>query len=184
MRHIIVHLLRGEAKEAHEAITRDLVEKFDAFPIHDRIVPHLTLKRWFELNEAGMESVYKALDIFTKHHNQSDYKLGGFGHFGEGVIYVDVKPSLEMSAAARDLMAAMHDIEGMTFDEYDDIEGDFHATVAMRALKPFDFEQTWNYLNTTEGMDFDMKFDNIAILKKEEDKWVVDRVWELPNMIS
>ena len=30
-RHIIVHLIRGEAKDAHEAMTRNLVEKLDAF---------------------------------------------------------------------------------------------------------------------------------------------------------
>lgn len=180
MRHIIVHLIRGKAQEAHEAITRDLVEKFDAFPIHDRIVPHLTLKRWFELDESGMASVYAALNDFSQLHKQSEYKLGRFDHFGEGVIYVDVKSSPEMDAAVRDLMTAMHGIEGMTFDEFDGIEHDFHATVMMRALKPFDYEKAWAYLNSTKGMDFDMKFDNIAVLKKEEDKWVVDRVWELP----
>lgn len=181
MRHIIVHLIRGEAGKAHEAITRDLAERFDSFPIHDRIVPHLTLKRWFELDEQGLENVRRVLDSFATSHTQSDYKLRGFGHFEEGVIYVDVEPSLEMTLAARDLMSAMHGVEGMTFDEYDDIEGDFHATVAMRALKPFDYNQLWSYLNSTEGMDFDMKFDNVAILKREENKWVVDRVWELPT---
>ena len=49
-RRIIVHLIRGEAKNTHESITRNLVEHLDAFPIHDRILPHLTLKRWFELD--------------------------------------------------------------------------------------------------------------------------------------
>jgi len=47
---IIVHLIEGEAKKAHENITRSLVDKLDAFPVHDRVVPHLTIKRWFDLN--------------------------------------------------------------------------------------------------------------------------------------
>ena len=51
MRRIIAHAIRGDAKIAHEAITRDLAEKFDSFPIHERIPPHLTLKRWFELED-------------------------------------------------------------------------------------------------------------------------------------
>lgn len=179
MRHIIVHLIRGEAGEAHEAITRDLTEKFDTFPIHDRIVPHLTLKRWFELDGAGMESVRNMLDMFAAAHTQSDYRLHGYGHFGEDVIYVDVKPSAEMSAIARDLMKSLHSIEGMTFDEFDGVEDDFHATVVMGALKPFSYAQIWDYLNAKEAMDFNMKFDNIALLKREADKWVVDQVWEL-----
>jgi len=59
MRHIIVHLVRGKAKDYHEALTADLVEKFDVFPIHDRIQPHLTLKRWFELDEVDLNSLYE-----------------------------------------------------------------------------------------------------------------------------
>lgn len=44
-------MLRGVAKVAHENLTKDLVEELGAFPIHDRIDPHLTLKRWFELDK-------------------------------------------------------------------------------------------------------------------------------------
>jgi 2'-5' RNA ligase len=181
MRRIIVHLIRGQAGKMHEAITRDLADKFDAFPIHDRIVPHLTLKRWFELDETGMENLHQTLDTFTKNQNQSTYNLGGFNHFGEDVIYVDVKPSPEMSSTTRELMTALHSIDGMTFDEFDEEEDDFHATVVMGALKSFDYNQVWKYLNETEGIHFDMKFDNIAVLKRDMDKWVVDRVWDLPE---
>lgn len=180
-RYIIVHLIRGDAKEAHEAITRDLVKKLDAFPIHDRIIPHLTLKRWFEIDELGMAELYKVLDIFVLSHTQSEYRLHGLSNFGEGVIYVDVDPSPEMSQTARDLMTVLHDIKNMTFDEYDAIEGDFHATVAMRALRPFDFQETWNYLQKQTTLDFNMKFDNIAILRKDTDKWVPERIWELQS---
>jgi hypothetical protein len=105
--------------------------------------------------------------------------LYGLNNFGEGDIYVDVKASNEMFETVSDLMRSLHSIEEMTFDEYDAIEDDFHATVAMRALKPFDFNVTWEYLQTLEKMDFNMVFDNIAILKKENNKWVPERIWEL-----
>jgi len=167
MRRIIVHLIRGKAKDAHEAITRNLVEALDAFPIHDRIVPHLTIKRWFELDDQGLTQLYSVLDTFAATHAQSNYRLHDFNNFGEGVIYVDVDASAEMLAGAKDLMKALRHIQGMTFDEYDEIEGDFHATVAMRALKPFDFNDTWNYLQTLDKMDFSLKFDNVAVLKRE-----------------
>ena len=44
----------------------------------------------------------------------------------------------------------------------------------------FDFKETWDYLQSLKQMDFAMQFDNIAILKKENDKWIPDQVWELP----
>lgn len=180
MRRIIAHLIRGEAKNKHEALTKDLVEKFDVFPIHNRIPPHLTLKRWFELDEKSMKELHSTLDEFVSLQKQSDYRLHGFGRFGEDVIYIDVVPSVKMSQTTRELMKVLHNVEGMTFDKFDDIEDDFHATLVMKALKPFDFDQVWNYVTKQEEIDLNMKFDNIAILKKETDVWVVERIWEIP----
>ena len=180
MRRIITHAIRGEAKKAHEAITKDLAEKFDSFPIHERIPPHLTLKRWFELDEIGMKKLHNALDAFAASQRQSDYSLSGFGNFGEGVIYVDVIPSAEMTKTVQGLLDALHTIEGLTFEEFDTADN-FHATVAMRALKPFDFEQIWNYLKTVSQPNFKMKFDNIALFKKPVDMWEVERIWELTS---
>ena len=179
MRRVIVHLIRGEAGTAHEAITKDLTQKFDTFPLHNRIPPHLTLKRWFELDERGMEALYICLDDFASLHQPSDYLLKGFGSFGKDVMYIDVLPSAQMRSSAHDLMTALYTIPNLTFDEFDGIEDDFHATVAMGALKPFDYEQVWDYLKTGVLPDFKMKFDNIAVLKKENEKWLVERVWEL-----
>lgn len=172
-------MLRGVAKVAHENLTKDLVEELGAFPIHDRIDPHLTLKRWFELDKKGMEEVYAVLDLFMTSHTQSDYRLYGLNNFGDGVIYVDVDPSLEMSKTVKDLLIALRTVSGMTFEEVDAIEDDFHATLAMRSLKPFDFNKTMEYLKTKNQLDFEMKFDNIAILKKEGEKWIPEHVWEL-----
>lgn len=180
MRRNIVHLIRGDAGKAHEAITRQLVEKFDAFPIHNLFAPHLTLKRGFELDVEGVKDLYAMLDAFATNHTQSDYRLHGFGHFKEDVVYVDAQPSKEMSATVRELIALLHGVKDMEFHEYDDVEDDFHATVIMKDLKPFDYDQIWNYLATIEQPDFDMKFDNLTVLRREPQEWVVDRVWELP----
>lgn len=178
MRRIIAHAIRGEAKKIHEGITKDLAEKFDSFPIHERVPPHLTLKRWFELDEQGMEMLNKTLDVFVASQKQSDYILSGFGNFGEGVIYVDAVPSTEMTQSVHDLLNALHTVNGLTFEEFDNA-GDFHATVAMRAFKPFDFGQIWDYLKTAPQPNFQMKFDNITVFRKPADVWEVERIWEL-----
>ena len=176
---IIVHLIRGEAKDAHENITRSLVDKLDAFPVHDRVVPHLTIKRWFDSHVVDINSVYEAINQIVTTHKQSSYRLHGLNNFGEGVIYVDVDASKETLQTVRAVMAALREIDGMTFDEYDEIQGDLHATVAMNSLKPFDFKETWDYLQTLPAIDMNLQFDNIAILKKENNKWIPEKVWEL-----
>lgn len=179
MRHLIAHLIRGEARVAHEQITADLAEKFDSFPIHERIQPHLTLKRWFELDTEGMAALDTVLNAFAKEHKQSGYSLKGYGHFGTEVIYVDVEPDPETSKTIRALMTALRSVNGMTFDEFDEEEDDLHATVAMAALKPFDFARVWSYLQEARQPEFAMSFDNYALMRREESGWVVVRVWEL-----
>jgi len=178
MRHIIAHLVRGEAKDYHINLTKDLVEKFEVFPIHNRIPPHLTLKRWFEIDVEDMTDLYDRLTVFAAQSKQSDYSFKGFGNFGKDVIFVDAIPSVEMSERIQELMTMLHEIKNMKFDEYDN-GSDFHATVTLGALKTFDYDEIWNYLQTIEQPNFAMKFDNIATMKKVNGKWVVDRVWEI-----
>ena len=125
-----------------------------------------------------MKTLYKTRDVFTTVHSQSDYELKGYNHFGTKVIYMDVLPSAKMEATSLELLKELHTIKNLTFDEFDN-GGEFHATVAMNTLKPFDFEQLWNYLQSKKLPYFKMKFDNIAVLKRDTDKWVVDRIWEL-----
>lgn len=178
MKHIIVHLVRGEAKEYHESLTKDLVEKFDVFPIHERIPPHLTLKRWFEVSDRDMQLLHNLLDGYTATHTPSGYDMNQFSNFREDVLFLDVEPSEKMQRDVLELMDALHTHPSLEFDEYDN-GSDFHATLTMRALKEFDFHAIRNYLDASEPPNFKMKFDNIAILKKPETEWVVDRVWEL-----
>lgn len=181
MKYIIAHLIRGEAKHAHEMITKDLVSKFDVFPIHDRISPHLTIKRWFEIDEKGLDEIKKKLDIFCAAHTQSDYELKGFGHFGKDVIYVDALPSEKTLQTIRELMTLLKEVPDLVFDEYDEVQNDLHATVVMEALKPFNFDEVWNYLQNSEQPNFHMKFDNLTLERRDENKWVLEKVWELPS---
>jgi len=178
MRHVVAHLVRGEARDYHIELTKDLVDKFDIFPIYNRIPPHLTLKRWFELSDADMRLLHNILDEYTATHSQSDYKMNRFSNFREDVLFLDVTPSEKMRKDVLELMDALHTHPSLEFDEYDN-GSDFHATLTMRALKEFDFKAVQSYLNSLEQPNFNMKFDNIAILKKLETEWVVDKVWEL-----
>ena len=178
MRHIIAHLIRGEVKDYHIALTKDLVEKFDVFPIHNRIPPHLTLKRWFKLSVDDMQKLHVLLDDFTQSHTQSAYTMNKFGNFREDVLFLDAEPSKKMTRDVLELMDVLHIHPSLTFDEYDN-GSDFHATLTMAALKPFDYNSIRNYLATIKQPEFKMKFDNVATMKKSDGKWVIDRIWEL-----
>lgn len=178
MRRIIAHLVRGETNDYLTSLTKDLVNKFDVFPIHNRIPFHLTLKRWFELSDEDMQKLHMLLDDFAQSHTQSDYTMNKFGNFREDVLFLDVEPTEKMQSDVLELMDVLHTLPSLTFDEYDN-GSDFHATLTMSALTPFDFQTIKEYLNTVQQPNFNLKFDNIAILKKTETVWIVDRIWEL-----
>lgn len=178
MRHNIVHLLNGEAEIMHHSVMDDIAEKFDIVPFYKLMPSHLTLKRGFESDEVDMMDLYERLDTFSTAHTSSEYSLKGWGQFPGKAIYIDVTASKKMSDTVAALLNSIRNMSGMNFHEYDN-GGEFHASVALSALQPFDFEKVWNYLQTIEQPDFEMKFDNIAILKKPEDVWVVDRIFEI-----
>lgn len=81
-----------------------------------------------------------------------------------------------------ELLECIRTMPGMHFHGYDNGK-DFHATVALSALQPFDFEKVWNYVHHLELLDYHLRFDNIATLRKEGEVWVVDRVFEVRGLI-
>ncbi len=178
MRHNIVHLIRGEAEIKHHSVMDDLANKFGISPFYELIPSHLTLKRGFESDEVDMTDLYERLDTFATTHTSSDYSLTGWGQFPEKAIYIDVVATELMSNTVAALLNCIRNMPGMNFHEYDN-GAEFHASVAMSVFQPFDFSKVWDYLQTIEQPDFKMKFDNIATLKKVDDKWVVDKIWEL-----
>ena len=125
-----------------------------------------------------MKELYEKLEEFACSHIQTDYSLKGFGNFGDDVIFMDVKASREMMNAVSDLGKTLHTIQNLTFDEFDTNDG-LHATVAFGSLKPFNFNEIWNYLATTSEPNFQMKLDNITVMKREKDIWEIDRIFEI-----
>lgn len=183
MRYNVVHLIRGEAKIFHEKITRDLTDTFGSYPIHEYIPPHLTLKWPFESDEEGLSAVNTVINSICQTHRKSDYHLRGFGHFENAAIYIDAIPSPEMKATVTDLQTKLAALPGIALNEFDTTQK-FHASVAVSRLKPYSLEQLWEHLQKGPQPDFAMKFDNIALMKKVGNKWIVDRVTEIPESTS
>ncbi len=178
MKYDIVHLLRGEAKTAHEKIIHALVQKFDAYPLYYYIPAHLTLKRAFELDESAAEKLYTAIDAFAKTHRATSYQLTGFGNFENAAVYIDVVTSAEMRRSLSDLQQSVSEATGVALDEFDR-EQHLHASVAVGALKPFNLREICGYVRSLEQPNFSLKFDNVTVLKKIDGVWKIDRITEI-----
>ena len=120
------------------------------------------------------------VEDFTSNYVQADYKLKGFGNFNEAAVYIDVLPSAEMKQNLSNLQESLSKIEGISLDQFDRNQN-LHATVALGKLKPYDLDQIWSYVQDLEQPDFSMKFDNVAVLKKVENRWITERVFEIKS---
>lgn len=174
MRYFIGYLLSGDAKRYHENLTEEIADKFGVPPLNRRIPPHITLKVPFETDR--IEDVEEALKEYAQNHSIAPLTLSGFHHFNQKVIFIDVSPSKQMLNDVRELMSVLQSISWMQFDRHD-VQKKLHATVAY-PKNYFQFGKMWKFVGKREAV-FDVSFDNVAILKKEDRKWLVHKEYPL-----
>lgn len=178
MKYFVAHLIRGEADILQNRVIRDLVAKFGTYPVYEYVPSHITLKTSFDFDENRIGEVYGAVENFTSAHSQSDYRLKGYGNFGDVAIFIDVLPSDEMKSGVTELQNSLAKVPGVQLGQFD-YNQKFHATVALGKLKPYSLNEIWSYLPSLPQPDFAMKFDNVAILKKISDRWIIEKIFEI-----
>lgn len=177
MKYLIAYLLNGEAKIKHESLTDKISGAFGVFRLNGHIPPHITLKKPFEIDRADdVKKVEVVLENFCKSRRKSPLKVSGFDHFGNKVVFVDVFPTTATSNLITNLFVKLGDVPWLDFDEFE-LNPRLHSTVAYKNIQE-KFDEIWGFVSS-EQFDFDVELDNIAILKKEGNKWVVHKQYFL-----
>lgn len=174
MKYAVVYLIRGKAGKYQQKLVRDIGPKFgENYMIENPLPAHVTLKSPFETKSSKkLESV---LEEFSEKYHSSDIKIRGFGNFNKFVAYMNVKFSKSAFKLQKDLIKKISKL-GIPANEYDKKHKP-HATIAYGNTKE-SFDKIWNYLKTLTKPKFDLKFDNITILKKEK-YWKIYKVYEI-----
>ena len=164
----------------HRELVDAIAERFGlTFTQRQRIPAHFTLKYHFTTEEIGQ--VEERLNAFTRGHPAAPVDVGGFGHFDEDVVFVDVR----LSEAARGTLAALismlRTLSWMPWSAHDAEHLYPHMTIAERCRPRF--AQVWEFVRTRER-HFPTTFDNVTILRKagESDgveQWAVHRSFGL-----
>ncbi|KKT42149.1 MAG: hypothetical protein UW30_C0002G0060 [Candidatus Giovannonibacteria bacterium GW2011_GWA2_44_13b] len=176
MRYCIVYLLFGEAKAAHEKLTAEIADKFGVFRLNGYFPPHITLRRPFETD--SIEEIGSLVDKFAEVHSQSTLELKGFNYFRKDVVYVDAFPSLETLKTIEELGISLRTFPGLEFDDFEK-ELKLHATVAYKDKKIEEkFDEIWDWVSE-KNFDFDVELDNISILKKQNNVWILHKQYFL-----
>jgi len=175
MKYSIVFLIKGKADKYNQKLVELVGPKFgENYIVENPLPSHITLKSPFELKNS--EKLEKNLKEFIKRHHISKIKIKGFGNFKRFVSFMDVKFSKESLNIQKDLIKEIVEL-GIRANKFDK-EFKPHATVAYGNTKET-FDKIWNYLKIKKAPNFDLKFDNICILKKAKKGWKIYKTFRI-----
>ncbi len=175
MRYFIGFLIEGEAGTWHEALTRDISERFGTRKLHERVVPHITLYRPFDADDIA--PVKTLLQSWTKQeHAPGTITLSGFGHFTDRVVYASV--TLE-AKAQQNILALRREI--MTLLPKEDFPNWVpHATLADEYETPEIITEVWEYVQTLPKPEFTVPFNNVTLFRNRAGGgWDVDEIFQI-----
>lgn len=180
MRYIMPCLLPSPIQAYQREVVDVIAARFGLTLTQRQAIPaHFTLKYHFTTPEIGQ--VEALLDDFVRRQRKTPITVGGFGHFVEDVIFVDVELSPSAQGVFDALVSALRTLPWMAWDQFDAVNLRPHMTVAEQCRPRF--PEVWEFLKPRERR-FTAWFDNITILKKvgdtdDMDLWVVHRRFDL-----
>jgi 2'-5' RNA ligase len=144
-----------------------------AIPAHVTLKYHFVTSRIVEL-EALRED-------FARRYPPAPLTVGGFGHFLEDVVFVEVALSLAARSTLEALFRGLGALPWMTWERHDAEQLHPHMTIAEGTRARF--REVWDFCRGRERR-FPGAFDNITILRKRGeadgmDLWEVHRSFKL-----
>jgi 2'-5' RNA ligase len=162
----ILYLLPEKAQAYHEQLRLDVENEFNLRGSTLFVPAHITIKYHFETD--CIEAVEGILEEFSKNQVKTSWSLNGFGHFKSDdqlVIFIDVLPSQTTRAAHARLLQELKKLNWMQWGPFDHADMHYHVTLAGTSLTHNNFDAVWKYVNQRPKPQFDLSFDNLALLK-------------------
>ena len=173
MRYVIVCDVKGEAGEFNNRLRQEVYEELGAKS--SSLPAHMTLKAPFD--EEDITELEEKLEAFCKREKAQTFKIDGYDHFDDRVIYMKVNMSVEGQAMHDRLIDELSEVPYICFDKKDGKDKIFHVTVSSKKIGLI-YKQLWEYVHQYP-CQFECLFDNISIYKWDETSWKLHRVFEL-----
>jgi 2'-5' RNA ligase len=145
--------------------------------------PHVTLKYSFAVE--NLTTIERRLETFTAAAPRTAWSIRGYNHFitpDNHVIFLEVIPTAATRAVHADLLDYLRPIPWLRWNPYDNADLHYHATIAHRGLTDGDFAAAWAFVNNQPPPDFDLNFDNVALLKINDDIDTVYKTFYIAGM--
>jgi len=136
--------LMGGLKQYLRAITYDVANEFGVQgAVRSRPVPHITLFGPYDTSRGS--AAKRAVRDVCSQFDTVPFRLNGFDHFRDDVVYVDVQPAPELCQLRRQLADRLRPI-ATDYQPHDVSKHyQFHITVAKNDIRP-QFDEIWSYV--------------------------------------
>ena len=173
MRYVVVCDVLGEGGRFNNNLRREVYEKLG---VKSSSLPaHFTIKAPFE-HEGSIEDLEKVLEVFCHKEHAAPFRLKGYDHFDDRVVYMHVDMSDEGQAMHSRLIDAMAEVPYIIFDKKDGKDKIFHVTVSSKKVAPM-YNKLWDYVHQYP-CDFECMFDNISLYRWDDYKWQLHKKFE------
>jgi 2'-5' RNA ligase len=180
MTYIMPCLLKSPVVEYHRALVDDIADRFGLTFTRQQAIPaHFTLK--YHFTTADIQAVETVLEAFARNQSRTPITVGGFGHFDEDVVFVEVSLSDAARQSLEALIAALRTLPWMPWSPFDAERLHPHMTIAEHCRPRF--AELWDYLKPFEHR-ITAWLDNVTILRKTGERdgmdlWAVHRSFDL-----
>ena len=150
--------------------------KFGERKVIDNPIPsHLTLKYPFKTNK--ISEIEQVIPKYVKKQKPAKMKLEGFGNFRRFVAYSKVVVSIGAIKIQKGLIKELKKIKWLKIEKRESVWKP-HSTITFGFTKK-SFNKIWDYLQTQEQPEFNLKFDNITIMKKPRKYWKLHKTYKI-----
>ncbi|HEY5523948.1 MAG TPA: 2'-5' RNA ligase family protein [Clostridium sp.] len=175
MRYVVVSILKGEAGDFNNSLRKEVWQKFKAKS--SKLPAHFTIKAPFE-QEGEISELEMVLEEFCKKEKTEFFRINGYDHFDDRVIFMKVDMSNEAKAIHDRLIDKMRLLSYIDFTKNDGKDKTFHVTVTSKKLSSI-YSEVWEYVNSYPCEFEGCSFDNISIFKWEDNTWKLYREFRL-----
>lgn len=174
MRYVIVSVVKGEAGDFNNSLRKEIWQKLRAKS--SKLPAHFTIKAPFEY-EGDIADLENKLKKFCENATAEPYKIEGYNHFDDRVVYMDVKMSPKGKEIHDKLIDTMNEFSYIEFTKTDGKDKVFHITLASKRIQPI-YSELWQYI-TQYPCNFNCSFDNVCIYKWEDNTWNLHREFNI-----
>ena len=179
----IVYLLPDEVSVYHRSLRHKIEDAFNLVGHHDLHAPsHITLKYRFQA--LNIHEIDHTLETFSLSQAKTKWNIKGFNFFqnaGAFVLFMDVVPSIAARQAHNQLLEALKQLDWMQWSPFDNATLHYHITLAHQGLNSQNFDKVWSFLGQIDTPNFELCFDNVALLQINEGVHTVCKKYWLSN---